>query len=158
MHLLNASDLPQFSPNDLLSILQPIIEKKILATVYSTFMVHETWKKKSFGTRSPLKKIYSHIRLQIFHWCMGLEKINLTGPSPKKTFSFLTTVLLWCTRLGRFLIGIRPHRKKIVFSYWTCWELPKNCHRYSTPTEIELFLATVLLWSAGYKNYSLVLR
>ena len=70
------------------------------------------WKKKLNWHSIPTEiNIYFRFRLMYYYGTWDLKKINLTAPSPKKNrFLFLTTVLLWCTGLTKFLIGTGPYR------------------------------------------------
>ena len=110
-------------------------------------------KKTQLALDPPRKKNIFSFPTTVLIQYMGLEKNQYHWIiNEKNIFLFLTTVLLQCTGLRNFLIHTRPHRKKtIVPSYGCFWG--KNFHRFSTATEKELFVATVLLWCTRHKNY-----
>ena len=104
--------------------------KKNLATVYSTFMVHGTWKKTQLALDLHWKKKYSCFRLQYHYDAWNLKKSILLDHHRKKYIfvsDYSVTVM---------------HRTKKIFN------------RHSTPPKENCFSATVILWSTGHRNYN----
>ena len=84
------------------------------------------------------------------------KKINLTEPLRKKIyFCFWLQYYCGAQDIEIFLLALDPIKKKLFLA--TCTEFGNNFHWYSTATEKELFVATVLLWCPGHRNYCSVL-
>ena len=91
MHQLNAIDLPQFSPNDLLSIRQPITAKnKIFWLQYTALLWYMGLEKKTqLALDLHRKKMYSRFRFQYYYDAWDLKKsISLDHHKKNIYFSF----------------------------------------------------------------------
>ena len=97
------------------------LHRNKIVSDYSSTMVHGTWKKCNQTRPSPEKKILATVLLPVsgysitmMHWTWKKNQSRWTI-TEINIFSFLTTELLCFTGLKKFVIGIRPHRKKKLF-------------------------------------------
>ena len=98
---------------------------------YSTSIVHRTQKKKlNWPSISTQKKIYSGFRLQYYYDAWDLKKSISLDHCRKKIYFRFRLQYYWM------------HRTQKIFN------------RHSTPPKEKLFLATVILWSTGHRNYN----